>query len=117
MKEKKDIVSPPVVHIGGLSIGTDLQGSLEPFGRVVGYGDGVAGAEPDLVEQVVGKVLRPELDVLEVLEDLLRQLLLLSVRAETLSLQDEKAAWKNNRVVRKAMQKFDRTSGQIPGLS
>ena len=66
-----------------------LEGSLEALGRVVGDGNGVAGAEADFLQEVVGKVLRPELYVLEVLEYPLCQFLLLSIGSKVLGLQDE----------------------------
>ena len=64
----------------------ELEGSLEALGGVVGDGNGVAGAEAHFLQKVVGKVLWPELNILEVLEYPLRQFLLLSIRREVLGL-------------------------------
>ena len=66
----------------------ELEGPLEALGGVVGDGNRVAGAEADLLQEVVGKVLRPQLDVLKILEDPFRQLLLLSIGGEVLGLQN-----------------------------
>ena len=70
----------------------ELEGSLEALRGVVGDGDRVAGAKADFLQEVVGKVLWPQLYILEVLEDPLRQFLLLSIRREVLGLQDEHSA-------------------------
>ena len=66
-----------------------LKWALEAFEGVIGDGEGFTGAEADLLDEEVGKVLGSELDVLKVLKDPLSQLLLLAVRVEILGFQDQ----------------------------
>ena len=92
----------------GRQFGEYLQRPLEALAGVGRDGEHLRPAEPDLVNQEVGEVLRLKLDVLEVLEDSLRQLLLLAVGVEALTLQDEGTAYTKDKDV--VMEVIDETS-------